>query len=188
MGAAAEKEFLPRPGSRLSKKDAQVIGSTIERLAHEGRDTPQDIVDEARPEGSLMHRYFEWDDSIAGERYRVAQAGELKRAITIVVLPRTEMENPEPIRAFYSVPGEERHHIVPIDSLTDDQAREVIDSMWRDLQAFQKRYNRFRLLFPAVSQELGGVADAIAAAKPRVNTPKAQTKARKKQEAATRAG
>jgi hypothetical protein len=48
-----------------------------------GELTPQSVVDEARPETAPLHSRFEWDDSIAGEKYRIVQAQQLIRAVKI---------------------------------------------------------------------------------------------------------
>jgi len=44
----------------------------------------EDVVDAARPHNSLLHRYFEWNDSVAAEKYRMEQARHL---IKIIVVP-----------------------------------------------------------------------------------------------------
>lgn len=45
---------------------------------------PQAVVDEARPEESPLHRCFEWNDQIAGEKYRLVQAQQLIRSFKVV--------------------------------------------------------------------------------------------------------
>ena len=45
---------------------------------------PQAVVDEARTEQSVLHRCFEWDDSVAGEQYRLIQAQKLIRSFKVV--------------------------------------------------------------------------------------------------------
>lgn len=70
---------------------AQVVGEELHRLSAEhGHINSQLVVDEARPEDAPLHPAFEWDNAIAGERYRVHQASTLIRAVQVV-----EPENPE---------------------------------------------------------------------------------------------
>ena len=45
---------------------------------------PKAVVDEARDVASPLHPAFEWDDSIAGEKYRLEQAQRLIRGFKIV--------------------------------------------------------------------------------------------------------
>lgn len=57
-----------------------------------GRLTPGQVVEAARPEDSILHGYFEWEDSIAAESWRRVQARELIKRVKIVVqLQKTTM-------------------------------------------------------------------------------------------------
>lgn len=69
-------------GFRCSVK-AEVAGEVMHRLEAEGRLTPANLVDEARPEESPMHKAFEWDDAKAAENYRKQQATQMIRAIVV---------------------------------------------------------------------------------------------------------
>ena len=51
-----------------------------------GRLTPQEIVEAARPEDSILHGCFEWDDGKAAEAWRLEQARELIRRVKIEVV------------------------------------------------------------------------------------------------------
>jgi len=64
-----------------------------------GELTPQIVVDEARPEGSPLHSRFDWNDQIAGEKYRLVQAQQLIRAVRIEYIARGSDEK-KFIRAF----------------------------------------------------------------------------------------
>lgn len=44
-----------------------------------GKLTPAAVVKAARSPKSPLHNRFEWDDSVAGEKYRLIQAGDLIR-------------------------------------------------------------------------------------------------------------
>jgi uncharacterized protein YfiM (DUF2279 family) len=48
------------------------------------------VVDESRPDDAVLHPVFEWDDEVAGERYREHQATTLIRSVRIVVDPADE--------------------------------------------------------------------------------------------------
>lgn len=45
---------------------------------------PKAVVDEARDASSPLHSAFEWDDSVAGEKYRLDQAQRLIRSFKII--------------------------------------------------------------------------------------------------------
>ena len=63
----------------------------LERLHDEnGNLTPEAVVNEARDEASLLHPYFEWDDIVAGEAFRLNQARTLIRSFYISYQTETE--------------------------------------------------------------------------------------------------
>jgi len=48
-----------------------------------GRLTAALVVKAASKEGSPLHSYFEWDDTVAGARYRMEQARDLIRSVDV---------------------------------------------------------------------------------------------------------
>lgn len=64
----------------------------VSRLIYErGSITPDEVVEEARPVSSPMHRWFEWDDTRAAVEYRRGQAAQLIRvAAREPVVPTVE--------------------------------------------------------------------------------------------------
>ena len=78
---------------------AQKAGERLKEIENrDGSITPQAVVEDARPEGSLLHPVFEWDDEKAAEAYRIHQAGNFIRCI--VVVPEKENEVKEPVKLF----------------------------------------------------------------------------------------
>jgi hypothetical protein len=70
----------------MSRKEARAIHAFLQDLERTtGRVRPTSIVDAARSPRSLLHRYFEWDDDVAAERYRLKQAQSLVQAVVLVV-------------------------------------------------------------------------------------------------------
>ena len=67
-----------------------------------GELTPQNVVDEARPDDHPLHSRFEWDNELAGEAYRRVQASELIRSVKIVYAESPQGEQKR-IRAFSSL-------------------------------------------------------------------------------------
>lgn len=75
---------LARGVSRGGLKPEE-IGVELSRIyAEKGELKTKTVVDEARPDGAVLHPVFEWQDSIAGEKYREWQARDLIRSIQIV--------------------------------------------------------------------------------------------------------
>lgn len=46
--------------------------------------TAKAVVDESRPEDAVLHPVFEWDDHVAGEKWREHEARELIRSVVVV--------------------------------------------------------------------------------------------------------
>jgi hypothetical protein len=57
----------------------------LARLTREGNGTlaPAAVLEAARSPKSPLHGYFEWDDALAGEAYRLAQARALIRGVRV---------------------------------------------------------------------------------------------------------
>ena len=73
-------------GHRLVPIDANIVGKELERIRSlTGKLKPVTVVEKAKPKRSPIHKAFEWDDGVAGEKYRVHQARNLIRAVRVVV-------------------------------------------------------------------------------------------------------
>lgn len=78
---------------------AQIAGERLKEIEErDGSITPQAVVEDARPEGSLLHPVFEWDDEKAAEAYRIHQAGNFIRCI--VVVPEKDDAVKGPVKLF----------------------------------------------------------------------------------------
>ena len=89
--------FAWRDGSRV-KLDPTIAGLELSRIQEQrGGLEPASIVEEARPEDAPLHPAFEWNDTVAGERYRQWQARDMVRSLRIVY------ENAEPAPAYVHV-------------------------------------------------------------------------------------
>lgn len=62
------------------------VEEVVKELSDIGEDgiTPEQIVDRARNENSILHQLFEWDDTVAAEKYRKIQAQQMLVKITFV--------------------------------------------------------------------------------------------------------
>ena len=129
--------------------------------------TPQNVVDLARSADSVIHDDFEWDDEIAGEKYRVIQASAMIRSFVLVrdeepIQPEqsngTEfsIEEPHPVgklRALHST--SEPHEYKPCEYFIEnkDEYQILLDKAIAELEAFKRRY--------AMIAELEDVFNAI---------------------------
>lgn len=66
------------------RMDKSIALQELEKLmqAHSGTLSPEIVVDAARPDNAPLHNQFEWDDGIAGEKYRIEQARGIIKVFT----------------------------------------------------------------------------------------------------------
>ena len=77
--------------------DAQLVGEELEKLEFAGELTAEEVLKYAKtnPE-SETYKCFEWDDSIAGEKYRRWQACQVVSSISLKI-----KEDPEQTQKVY---------------------------------------------------------------------------------------
>lgn len=61
-----------------------------------------DVLEEARQEGSILHKHFEWNNDKAAEQYRRDQARALIQRCKITLVDNTPVQ----VRAFVSLPSD----------------------------------------------------------------------------------
>ena len=122
--------------------------------------TPKLVVDEARSEEHPLHSRFEWDDAIAGEKYREVQAAELIRSVRIKFT--NAKDDDRDVRAFHAVTRPEGNTYVPVEEIAEDEfARELLlRQAEREWKAFRRRYGHLSEFFAAIRGELNGEVGA----------------------------
>ena len=109
-----------------------------------GELTPQIVVDEARPKDAPLHDRFEWDDAIAGEKYRRVQGAQLIRVVRIEITTPNSDEK-KFIRAFSSLHesgDSDRQGYAPTEEILENEITRkiLLGNMQRDIAQLKKRY------------------------------------------------
>ena len=107
----------------------------------EGDLTPTLVLDQARSEGSPLHKYFEWNDSVAAEKHRLGQAQRL--ITTVKVVYRDTTGESKKVRQWHAVPTLPKDWgYKPLEEIaTDDIGSKILlADMRRDFESFKKRY------------------------------------------------
>jgi hypothetical protein len=128
------------------KLKAQIVGERLESIrATVGHLTASAVVEDARPPGAVLHPAFEWDDSIAAERYREEMARHMLRSV--VSMPDSAPDSP-PIRAFVVISEVGEQSYVPTYvAMSDAQLRQqVLNRALAELKQFQARYRELHEL------------------------------------------
>lgn len=111
--------------------------------------TPAAVVEEAhrnRSEaGKTLHEKLEWDNRVAGHKYRVQQAHELIQSCRVTYREATEDEAARSVRGFHAVHTEKGHVYEPLDKVTQDPflRQMLLRDMEREWKAMHRRYHEF---------------------------------------------
>lgn len=143
--------------------DANDAGAELERIEKEnGEITNQAVVDAARDDGNILHGLFEWDNNIAGEKWRLTQARNIIAAL--VVVPDKEKDYDK--RAFVNItsnpenPKNSPRYINYETAMMDAELRGILlDNAKQELIRFKSKYKKLTELakvFAAI-EELEGV-------------------------------
>lgn len=155
------KESMLRYYGEHRGLDAQKVGDALSRIGNGNvyAAKPADIVAAARPKTSALHNAFDWEDSVAANRWRLAQArGLVASVVTVRINPLGEEVE---TRAFVSVKGRESFAYQRIDQIFGDEhvRIQVLRRALDDLRAFRNRYQVLEDLLGPLKQ-LEGALDA----------------------------
>lgn len=121
---------------------------------HGGSISPRQVVDFARDPETALHTVFEWDDSVAAERFREVQAAHFIRAV-VKSVPASN-SGPVQVRAFVALtPDRGEVSFRPIESVLDDPKRraQLVADAFAELSALREKYQHLT--------ELSAVWDAM---------------------------
>lgn len=120
----------------LYKADAETVYKEITALGESF--SPADIVEAARNESSELHKCFEWDDSIAAEKYREHQA----RMVIAQLVVRTETTDNTPVSVRVISSANAMNSYMPTKMLirSEPEYADLLERAKRELRAFQQKY------------------------------------------------
>ncbi len=124
-------------GYGFYKADAQKVAEEILSLGDDVK--PEKIAEYAKDESTELHKCFEWDDSIAADKYRVMQA---RNIVTMLVIKeeQTPTERPE-IRVFYKTKESEGYKPTELIIQQKDEYQALLERAWAELRAFKAKYS-----------------------------------------------
>lgn len=146
-----------KSGARLPVSP-QVAGDECERLESNGMLTPRNLVDASRPDDAPLHKCFEWDDGIAAERWREAQASYIIRSVEVSIEERME-----PTRAFVATISDNAREYRSIGYVMrrSDSREVLLDSARRDMLAFKRKYECLNELSDVIKAIEGAVGSQV---------------------------
>lgn len=153
-----QEKFSWKAGTQFPV-NPKVAADTIKNLQHRlGRDiiTAKELLDESRDPNAPLHSCFEWDDSVAAEKYRLEQARKLIASVEVRYVD--DKKQTSPVRCFVnvqSVAPKREGHFAFIETVLQnpDYRKQMLSNALIDLRNFQKKYSDLK--------ELSGVNKAI---------------------------
>jgi hypothetical protein len=156
-----------RPGSRISNRQAREIAPELLAIESRtgGRATREEVLETAKDPASALHPLFDWDDSSAAHKHRLATAGHILRSVSYRVMSlgkevnshtpvfvhlRDDEENDEDgaLPATEKTGGYASINRV----LSDEKMREkMLVAARRDLDAWIRRYETLSALAKAMT-------------------------------------
>ena len=129
----------------LFKADASKVADEI------GYDkvTPQEVLDKARDENTELHKCFEWEDSVAAEKYRLREASDIIRNLVFIKKKKED----EPIRCFQITTEKNTYQPTQMFLVQEDEYQALLKRAKAELESFKRRY--------ATLAELESIFEAI---------------------------
>ena len=173
MSAFESKKYSWKSGWSPSVKP-DVVGKIFEEIEErDGEVTSQSLLDASRSEDSPTHGLFEWNDSVAAEKFRLSQShriiSQLQVDVIVTEIPSdkpSEVEittenvlkspayvNVNPVGRF-GVKNTKGSFVSVQKAMSDDDMRKIVlRNALSELNVFKNRY--------ALYKELAGVFEAI---------------------------
>lgn len=117
----------------IYKADAQKVADEI----GEGKVTPQEVLEKAKDENSELHKCFEWNDTVAAEKYRLQQARAI--IINLVYTPITKEE--ATVRCFHITTERCTYQPTKQFLVQEDEYQSLLKRAKSELEAFKRRYH-----------------------------------------------
>lgn len=129
----------------IYKADAQKVADEIgnEKI------TPQEMIEKARNEQSELHKCFEWNDTVAAEKYRLQQA----RVVLSMLVFKPKTEEEQPVRIFSLTTEKSTYQPTKQFLVQADEYQDLLKRALAELEAFKRKYrtiNELEGLFEAI--------------------------------------
>lgn len=131
-----------------------IFNADAQKVYEEIGDTqisPEEVLEKARKKKSELHKCFEWDDSIAAEKYRLNQARMLLRFLVIV----PAKEDDEPVRVYQVTSERNVYQPTRLFLQNPDEYNALLRRAKNELIAIKNRYkslSELEAVFAAIDE------------------------------------
>lgn len=118
----------------LFKADAQKCYDECQTLKEV---TPEQVLEKAKNKRTELHKCFEWDDTVAGEKYRLIQARDVIRHFVIVHKTSDEEKK---VRQYQITTKKNTYEPTRVFLQKPDEYTALLERAKAELEAFKQRY------------------------------------------------
>lgn len=122
--------------------NADKVGKELEKIEKDEKLTSSNVVQYAQTnKKSELYKCFEWNNEVAGEKFRLFQANQILQSISIII---NESEN-EVTKAFVNIKTVEEEKVFKniVDVLSnDDEYNQLKQKAERDFVSYKKKYEQ----------------------------------------------
>lgn len=155
-----------KDAARCKGVDPQVAAKVFQRVANKGDLTPEAVLSEASKKRNPLHKFFEWDDSVAGRKFRLEQARYLIRSLEITVESAGRPEVSVTVRKYVSLGRgvedgkESKFHNINVVMSETDLRDQLIRKLWNEMLAAKQKYSHI-IEFKPIWDAIGEVQDKV---------------------------
>ena len=152
------------------KVSAETVGGVLKEIEEsEGEVTSKSFLEYSRPEDSVTHSMFEWDDTVAAEKFRLYQSGRIINQLAIEIVYEGDSD---PKNVEVKLESEPRRQIVSAyvnvlpksakasasfintaSALEDSRyRRQVLANAMSELKAFRGKYGTLKELSAVIHE------------------------------------
>lgn len=132
-----EKQYSWKMSGFYDKADANIVGKEIDELSSI---TCENVVEKAKDETTELHKLFEWDNNIAGEKYRKIQANQIIQNIQVVVKKGDEKNAPTLSKAFVTLKKNTEFEPIEVVVNNPEKYNALLDRATRQLKTIREKY------------------------------------------------
>ena len=139
------KSYRPKKGSRLTNEQAQRYGDEISTFSKGKNISAFDVVESAKGKDSPLHDYFDWDNDVAGDKWRLEQAQCMIRSIEVKYIGGDG--KPEYIRMMYNLETEENKNMyIPVDEVFSSEIyrEQLLERAYSEAISWKERYHHLQ--------------------------------------------
>lgn len=146
------KKYKFRANSPYKTEDAQAIGTFLDKSFPNEMPEPKKVLQLAADKKSPLHKYFDWNDHSAANKYRMKQARDLLCALYI------QIEDGSQIKAYENlyITESDNYQYVSINKIgqSQDLVEQVISQARSDLIFWKEKFEFYRQYFTSVFEAI----------------------------------